>query len=101
MQVAQMGAEHKYDLTSDVTHLIIGSVTTTKYQYVARERPDVKVVLPTFIQAVRDTWLAGEEPDVAALESEHRAPPLYGLKICLTGFEECAFQIWGKVLCRY
>lgn len=94
MQVAAMGAEHKYDLTSDVTHLIVGSVTTAKYQYVAKERPDVKAVLPTFIQAVRDCWLTGEEPDVTALEAEHRAPPLYGLRICLTGFEECVLQAW-------
>lgn len=78
-----------YDLTSDVTHLIVGSVNTTKYQYVAKERPDVVAVLPSFIQAVRQSWLAGEEPDVAVLEDEHRAPTLFGLRICTTGFEEC------------
>jgi DNA replication regulator DPB11 len=82
-----MGAEHKYDLTSDVTHLIIGYVDTAKYHYVARERPDVKVLLPAFVEAVRQAWMAGEESDIEALEIEHRAPTFYGLRICLTGFD--------------
>ena len=54
----------------------------------ARERPDVKVLLPTFVEAVRDCWKAAEDADVEALEKEHRAPTFYGLKICLTGFED-------------
>jgi len=93
-----MGAVHKYDLTSDVTHLVVGSVTTTKYQYVANERPDVKVVLPSFIEAVRVSWLEGEEPDVVALEKEHRAPPFFGLQICFTGFEDCALNLNQRCL---
>jgi len=88
-----MGAVHKYDLTSDVTHLIVGSVTTTKYQYVANERPDVKVVLPSFVEAVRESWLEGGEPDVAAFEEQHYAPPFFGLRICFTGFEDCALNL--------
>lgn len=92
MMVQEMGAEHKYDLTSDVTHLIIGSVATNKYQYVAKERPDVKVLLPSFVEAVREAWLVDAEPDVEALEIDHRAPALFGLRICLTGFEDCESQ---------
>src|SRR5215469_8431285 len=92
MMVQEMGAEHKYDLTSDVTHLIIGSVATNKYRYVAKERPDVKVLLPSFVEAVREAWLVGAEPDVEALEIDHRAPTLFGLRICLTGFEDCESQ---------
>lgn len=90
--VQEMGAEHKYDLTSDVTHLIIGSVATNKYQYVAKERPDVKVLLPSFVEAIREAWLVDAEPDVEALEIDHRAPALFGLRICLTGFEDCESQ---------
>ena len=88
MMVQEMGAEHKYDLTSDVTHLIIGSVASNKYQYVAKERPDVKVLLPSFVEAVREAWLVGTEPDVETLEIDHRAPALFGLRICSTGFED-------------
>lgn len=83
-----MGAVHKYDLTSDVTHLIVGSIDTLKYKYVAKERPDVKVVIPTWIHAIRDLWMEGEDTDVAALEDEYRAPIFLGLKLCLTGFDD-------------
>jgi DNA replication regulator DPB11 len=82
-----MGADHKYDLTSDVTHLVVGGVDTSKYKYVAKERPDVKVVLPAFVDAVKESWMKGGGTDVEALELEHRVPTFHGLRICVTGFE--------------
>jgi len=85
---AQMGADHKYDLTSDVTHLMVGNVDTPKYKYVAKERPDVKVVTPAFIEAVRLSWMEGGDTDVAALEVEYKVPTFFGLRICVTGFED-------------
>jgi len=84
----QMGAEHKFDLTSDVTHLVIGSVDTPKYKYVAKERPDVTVVIPGFIEAVRDEWVKGQDVDVATLQKKYKAPTFLGLHICVTGFED-------------
>jgi DNA replication regulator DPB11 len=83
---ATLGAQTFFDLTMQVTHLVIGETCTPKYAYVAKERPDVKVVLPEFFDAVREAWMSGEEVDVAAAETKHRAPALYGLRICLTGF---------------
>lgn len=83
-----MGAVHKPDLTADVTHLVVGSVNTPKYKYVARGRPDVKVVLPDWLEAVRDSWLKGGETDVQSLELQHRVPTFYGLHVCVTGFED-------------
>lgn len=85
----QMGAEHKLDLTSDVTHLIVGGVDTPKYRYVAREREDVKVLRPEWVEAVRQAWMHAEELDLAALEKEYRLPSFTGLAICLTGFDNC------------
>lgn len=83
-----MGAIIKLDLTSDVTHLIVGSTDSAKYRYVAKSRDDVKVFLPQWLEALRDVWMAGEDNlDVARLEREHRLPTFYGLKICLTGFD--------------
>ena len=82
----QMGAIHKYDLTSDVTHLIVGDTDTPKYKFVAKERLDVKCLLPSWIEAVRQSWLEAGTIDVLALEEQHRLPALYGLKICVTGF---------------
>ena len=88
-----MGAVHKLDLTSDVTHLVVGNTDTPKYRYVAKERPDVKVVIAEWVEAVRDSWMQGGDTNVAALEEEYRVPTFFGLRICLTGFEdsECAF----------
>ncbi|KAL8843231.1 MAG: hypothetical protein Q9176_002184 [Flavoplaca citrina] len=87
-----MGAIHKLDLTSDVTHLIVGDADTPKYKFVAKERPDVKCLLPTWVEALRELWLEGGEPDVQALESSHTLPALHKLRICVTGFEDMAFR---------
>ena len=83
-----MGAQHTLDLTSDVTHLLVGSISTPKYNYVAKERPDIKVVSSEWVEAVRQSWMAGGETDVEDLEQTHRVPPLYGLTICITGFND-------------
>jgi DNA replication regulator DPB11 len=81
-----MGALCFFDLTVQVTHLIIGDVSTAKYSYVAKERPDVKVLLPTFVEAARIAWMAGDELEIQTLEKNHRAPTFFGLQICLTGY---------------
>lgn len=88
----QMGAVTKRDLTSDVTHLIVGDTGTPKYRFVARERPDVKCLLPTWIDAVRQSWMDGGETDVEALEVAHRLPTFEGLTICVTGFDDLAHR---------
>jgi DNA replication regulator DPB11 len=83
-----MGAVHKLDLTSDVTHLIVGDPTTPKYKYVARERPDIVVVTREWVEAVRALWMQGEDIDLLALEDQHRRPAFTDLSICLTGFDD-------------
>lgn len=83
-----MGAVHKLDLTSDVTHLIVGSIDTPKYRYVAKDRPDICVLRPDFIDAVREAWMEGDEVDVTSLQRDHALPALFGLKLCVTGFED-------------
>ncbi|KAL8717868.1 MAG: hypothetical protein Q9225_004937, partial [Loekoesia sp. 1 TL-2023] len=89
---AQMGAVHKYDLTSDVTHLIVGDTDTPKYKFVAKERPDVKCLLPAWVEALRQLWVEDIEPDFQALESRYRLPTLHNLRICVTGFEDMAYR---------
>ncbi|OSS44811.1 hypothetical protein B5807_10710 [Epicoccum nigrum] len=85
---AQMGATIKLDLTSDVTHLIAGNTDSAKYRYVAKLREDVKVLSPSWLEALRDVWMEGEDDmDMAGLEKQYRLPTFYGLKICLTGFD--------------
>ncbi|KAM3423198.1 hypothetical protein BST61_g648 [Cercospora zeina] len=84
----QMGATHKLDLTSEVTHLLVGSIATPKYRYVARERPDIKVLGPEFVVRVRDAWIEGGEVDVRKFEDESRMKTFAGLEMCLTGFND-------------
>ena len=83
-----MGAVHKLDLTSDVTHLIVGDTDTPKYKYVAKERPDVKCLLPEWVEVVRQSWLEGGETEVETLENQYRVPTFFGLRVCVTGFED-------------
>ena len=87
-----MGATHKLDLTSDVTHLIVGSISTPKYRYVAKDRPDIKVLQPSWIEAVRESWMEGSDVDVEALEREHRTPSFKDLQICVTGFQDIVLR---------
>lgn len=85
----EMGAEHKLDLTSDVTHLIVGDSNTAKYKYVAREREDIKVLQLEWVEAVRQAWIQGGDVDLNELEEEYRLPTFAGLRISVTGFEDC------------
>ncbi|KAK5118884.1 hypothetical protein LTR62_000094 [Meristemomyces frigidus] len=84
----QMGAIHKLDLTSDVTHLIVGNVSTPKYRYVAKERPDIRALGYEWVEAVRDAWRMGGTTDVEDLERKHKLGVFFGLKICVTGFDD-------------
>lgn len=87
-----MGADHKLDLTSDVTHLLVGHPSSPKYKYVAREREDVKVLRPEWIEAVRDTWMQDKDIDFNALEVQYKLPTFAGLTICITGFDDLNFR---------
>ncbi|RAH65763.1 BRCT domain protein [Aspergillus aculeatinus CBS 121060] len=89
---SQMGATHKFDLTSDVTHLLIGEVNTPKYKFVARERADVTVLKPEWVEAVRQSWMKGGDTDIRALEAAYRFPVFGGLSICITGFEDMSVR---------
>lgn len=92
---SQMGAIHKLDLTSDVTHLIVGDSDTPKYKFVARERPDVKCLMPAWIDAMRDSWMNGGETETESLERQYRLPTFHGLRICVTGFDDCMSTIFS------
>lgn len=83
-----MGAIHRYDLTLDVTHLIIGKHDTEKYHYVARERPDVRPMTVAWIEAIRDLWVKDKEINMDELEKEHTLPTLHSLRISMTGCDD-------------
>ncbi|CAG8973465.1 hypothetical protein HYALB_00006491 [Hymenoscyphus albidus] len=81
----QMGARHRYDLTQEVTHLIVGGHNTDKYRFVARNRPDVKPMTVEWIEKLRDIWMKDEEIDMEFLEKQHTLPTFHGLKFSMTG----------------
>jgi DNA replication regulator DPB11 len=83
-----MGAEHKLDLTSDVTHLLVGDTDTPKYKYVAKEREDVRVLKPDWVDAVRAQWMEAQPIDLNQLDADFRLPVFAGLKVCITGFDD-------------
>nr|OQO23490.1 hypothetical protein B0A51_08930 [Rachicladosporium sp. CCFEE 5018] len=82
----EMGAAHRLDLTGDVTHLLVGDINTSKYKYVAKQRPDIKVLHPDWVMAILQIWTAGTDVDVAGLDKKFQLPALSGLKISVTGF---------------
>ncbi|KAH7041536.1 uncharacterized protein B0I36DRAFT_312983 [Microdochium trichocladiopsis] len=101
----EMGGTHKYDLTPDATHLIVGEYDTPKYRHVARDRPDIVPMAAGWIEALRALWMADQEIDFLALQNEWRLKTFetgggipsstlpeerdrQRLLCCLTGFEE-------------
>ncbi|KAJ5690063.1 hypothetical protein N7462_004455 [Penicillium macrosclerotiorum] len=89
----EMGAIERPDLTSDVTHLLVGATDSPKYKFVARERNDVVVVKPEWIEAVRQSWMLGGDTDIQQLEEQYKLPTFFALTICITGFSEMAFRM--------
>lgn len=79
-----MGAVHRHDLTSDVTHLIVGDLNTPKYKFVAQNRIDVKVVEAAWVEAMHEKWITGEDIDISEYEKNFKYPAFSGLKICVT-----------------
>ncbi|KAJ0163200.1 S-M checkpoint control protein rad4 [Colletotrichum tanaceti] len=101
----ELGGIHKYDLTPDVTHLVVGDYDTPKYRHVAKERNDVKTMDARWIDVVGDLWMEDTEIDFAALEREWQLKPLEtcghvvdasnpaeakrgALLLCMTGFDD-------------
>ncbi|OKP14432.1 S-M checkpoint control protein rad4 [Penicillium subrubescens] len=87
-----MGAIERPDLTADVTHLLVGATDSPKYKFVARERNDVTVLRPEWIEAVRQSWMQGGDTDIQALVKQYELPTFFGLTICITGFSDMAFR---------
>jgi len=100
----ELGGIHKYDLTPDVTHLIVGEYDTPKYRHVAKERPDIRAMAAGWVDAVRDLWIRDEQIDFRALEQQwclkafetgggalgdnQEVGPKTTLNCCLTGFDD-------------
>ena len=94
-----MGAIHRQDLTSDVTHLIVGDINTPKYKYVAKNRLDVRAVDVAWVAVMHENWIAGEDIKVADYEKEFHLPTFFGLNISVTNIVDSMNPIsktWGR-----
>jgi DNA replication regulator DPB11 len=94
-----MGGVLTLNLTSDVTHLLVEvshppttAHLTAKYNFVAANLQDVRVLEPAWLEAVHQLWMAGKKINLLALEKKYKLPIFAGLSVCLTGFKE------GKLL---
>lgn len=103
----EMGAVHKYDLTPDVTHLIVGDYNTPKYRFVAKERPDVEPMTVAWIEAVRELWINDQEVDFEELQRVHKLPTFHSLKFSMTGCDDrkatksCTLEVANRTIsCR-
>ena len=114
-KVSELGGVHKYDLTPDVTHLIVGDYDTPKYRHVARERPDIKAMDAAWIETLSEIWKNDDEIDYRELENKYQLKPLEkrgidptvqpvqgeaardSLLICLTGFGDQRDEIASKI----
>ncbi|KAM0236679.1 hypothetical protein ACHAPO_004719 [Fusarium lateritium] len=115
-KVSELGGVHKYDLTPDVTHLIVGDYNTPKYRHVARERPDIKAMDAAWIEALSELWKNDDEINYRQLENKYQLKPLEKrgidpaiqpdegepvrepLRICLTGFGDQRGDIAKKII---
>lgn len=104
-KTTELGGIHKYDLTPDCTHLIVGEYNTPKYRHVAKDRPDVKPMAAGWVEAVRNCWVEDADIDFDALEAEWQLKTFEAsggesttastidavrrpLLCCMTGFED-------------
>ncbi len=105
---------HKYDLTPDVTHLVVGDYDTPKYRHVARERPDIKAMDAAWIDEIAELWKFDQDINLRQLEEKYtlrpldkcgREPPAEdnptpeqdSLLVCLTGFGDQRDQIAERI----
>ncbi|XP_044718910.1 twin BRCT domain-containing protein [Hirsutella rhossiliensis] len=88
-RVQELGGIHKYDLTPDATHLVVGDYDTPKYRHVARERQDVKAMDAAWIEAVSHLWKLDDEIDFPAARQS--------LLVCQTGFGDQRDEIADKI----
>ncbi|KAM3512230.1 hypothetical protein MY11210_004148 [Beauveria gryllotalpidicola] len=113
-KVTELGGVHNYDLTQDVTHLIVGDYDTPKYRHVARERPDIKAMDAAWIDEIARLWKFDDDINLRELEEKYklrpldkcgREPALEGqptpeqdsLLLCLTGFGDQRDQIAERI----
>ncbi|KAK9246406.1 hypothetical protein V1506DRAFT_457121 [Lipomyces tetrasporus] len=85
----KMGATHSLDLTSCVTHMIVSSSDTPKYEYAIMKRPDVVFLNSDFVPRLYERWIAGDDIDIAKCIKDYGERRIFeGLTISLSNVVE-------------
>ncbi|BGP43583.1 protein kinase activating protein dpb11 [Rhodotorula kratochvilovae] len=84
------GGERHGGLQEDTTHLVTDSPRGKKYDVALARR--MHVMKPSWLFAVRDAWISGEDADFAQIELAHAMLPLAGVNACLTGFAKGEYK---------
>ncbi|GAA6017709.1 hypothetical protein JCM10207_000471 [Rhodosporidiobolus poonsookiae] len=79
----EYGAERHNGLQLDTTHVVTDKPAGQKYETALAHR--MHVMLPSWLEAVRETWMSGGS-GFDEIEYEHQMPPLYGVTVCFTHF---------------
>jgi DNA replication regulator DPB11 len=88
-------------LTVTVTHVVATDVGSAKYnvgrfsaklavaerQYAIEGR--IPVMTPEWIKESHEIWLRGDQIDLPWMQQEYRMQPFQGLKIAISGIEDC------------
>ncbi|KAK9390237.1 hypothetical protein V1515DRAFT_589644 [Lipomyces mesembrius] len=85
----KMGATHSLDLTSCVTHMIVSSSDTPKYEYAIMKRPDVIFLTTEFVPQLYERWIAGDDIEIDKSIKEYGERRIFeGLTISLSNVVE-------------
>ncbi|GAA6048683.1 hypothetical protein JCM3770_002019 [Rhodotorula araucariae] len=88
--VQTYGGQRHGGLQEDTTHLVTDTPAGKKYDVALQRR--VHVMKASWLPALRDAWISGEDADFAQIELDHAMPPLYGVNVCLTGFAKGQYK---------
>ncbi|KAK9465334.1 hypothetical protein V1512DRAFT_277504 [Lipomyces arxii] len=81
----KMGGRLSLDLLSSVTHLVVASPDTPKYEYALKKRPDIMFLTVEFVPVLYDKWISGEDIDVDHEIAEYGERTVFGnIKIAFT-----------------
>ncbi|ORY87715.1 hypothetical protein BCR37DRAFT_6376 [Protomyces lactucae-debilis] len=86
-QAHDMGATLQGALTSDVTHLVVGSSQSDKYRFAARSRTDIQLMGIDWVAQLHERWISGQDVDVGRLEKLYRHKIFTGLRISVTNLD--------------
>ncbi|GAA5896339.1 hypothetical protein JCM5296_002949 [Sporobolomyces johnsonii] len=80
----EYGAERHAGLQEDTTHLVTDHPGGAKYKIALERR--MHVMLPSWLPAIREAWMSGNEVNYDEIERQHTMQPLYGVVATLTEF---------------